>query len=150
MADEPSYAARLKVDTAGFRAGYCLCETVCLASYDVSGLFWADSFDNSIAARVSSPSQSSLHARPWIYSRSARRFIQLNLSDCTRSRVKKRAIRDDWQAFVFLGHARTYFFQPRSGTLQRHRMDDRGSSANYSNDRLSERRKKEKKKKKNY
>lgn len=58
-ADEPSYAARLKEDTAGFRAGYCLCETACTASYDVSGLFWADSFDNSIAARVSSPSQSS-------------------------------------------------------------------------------------------
>jgi len=101
----PSWALRLKEDIAGF-SECCLCETVSSTSYDVSGLFWADSFDNSIAVRVSKPSQSRVH-RGWTLG-TARRFIQLNLSDCMCARVKRGTIRDDWQAFVFFGVA--YFF----------------------------------------
>lgn len=86
---------------------HCLCETVNSTSYDVSGLFWADSFDNSIAVRVSSPSQSSPHS-PWIYSHAACRFIQLNLSDCTRSRVKKRTMIG--KCLSFLGRNKRYLF----------------------------------------
>lgn len=62
----PSCALRLKEDTAGFWEGRCLCETASSTSYDVSGLFWADSFDNSIAVRISNPSQSTPRS-PWIY-----------------------------------------------------------------------------------
>lgn len=66
-------------------------------------------FDNSIAARVPEPLAILAVRAMDLPSWRTHRFIQLNLSDCTRSRVKKGAIRDDWQAFVFLGHAGTFF-----------------------------------------
>lgn len=106
----------MKEDTAGFWKGHCLCETVSSTSYDVSGLFWADSFDNSIAVRVSNPSA----IRPAfafvdLPSRRTQvhpiKFIRLHAREGQKG--ERYAMID--RRLSFWGHDRTYFFHSQLG-----------------------------------